>query len=53
MSVISFAIIFSHFEGCLLILFIIFFAVKKLSSLIMNNISDGMFSCFIDIPIMN
>ena len=53
LSVVSFAIIFSHFEDCLLILFIIFFAVKKLSSLIMNNISDGMFSCFIDIPIMN
>ena len=51
LSIVSFAIIFFHYGGCLLILFIISFAVKKL--LIMNNISDGMFSYFIDIPIMN
>ena len=51
LSVVSFAIIFSHFEGCLLILFIISFAVKKLLSLVMNNISDGMFSYYIDIPL--
>ena len=30
LSVVSFAIIFSHFEGCLLILFIVSFAVQKL-----------------------
>ena len=34
LSVVSFAIIFSHSEGCLLILFIVFFAVKKRLSLI-------------------
>ena len=34
LSVISFAIIFSHSEGCLLILLIVSFAVQKLSSLI-------------------
>ena len=34
LSVVSFAIIFSHSERCLLILFIISFAVPKLLSLI-------------------
>ena len=34
LSVVSFAIIFSHSEGCLLILFIVSFAVQKLLSLI-------------------
>ena len=34
LSVVSFVIIFSHFEGCLLILFIVSFAVQKLLSLI-------------------
>ena len=33
LSVVSFVIIFSHFEGCLLILFIVSFAVQKLLSL--------------------
>ena len=33
-SVVSFAIIFSHFEGCLFTLFVISFAVKKLLSLV-------------------
>ena len=34
LSVVSIAIIFSHSEGCLLILFIVSFAVQKLLSLI-------------------
>ena len=34
LSVVSFAIIFSHSEGCLLILFIVSFTVQKLLSLI-------------------
>ena len=33
LSVVSFAIIFSHSEGCLFTLFIVFFAVQKLLSL--------------------
>ena len=32
-SAVSFAIVFSHSEGCLLILFIVSFAVQKLLSL--------------------
>ena len=39
MSVVSFAIIFSHFEGCLFTLFIVSFAVKKLLSLIRSHLS--------------
>ena len=34
LSVVSFAIIFSHSEGCLLFLLIVSFAVQKLLSLI-------------------
>ena len=34
LSVVLFAIIFSHFEGCLLILFIVSFAVQEFLSLI-------------------
>ena len=34
LSVVSFAIIFSHSEGCLFTLFIVFFPVQKLLSLI-------------------
>ena len=34
LSVVSFAIIFSHCEGCLFILFIVSFAMQKLLSLI-------------------
>ena len=34
LSVASFAIIFSHSEGCLFTLFIVFFAVQKLLNLI-------------------
>ena len=33
LSAVSFAIVFSHSEGCLLILFIVSFAVQKLLSL--------------------
>ena len=38
LSVVSFVIIFSHFEGCLLILFIVSFAVQKLLSLIKSHL---------------
>ena len=37
-SVISFAIIFSHSEGCLFTLLIVFFAVQKLLSLIRSHL---------------
>ena len=30
LSVVSFAIVFSHYEGCLFTLFIVFFVVQKL-----------------------
>ena len=38
LSVVSFAIIFSHYEGCLFILFLVYFAVQKLFSLIMSHL---------------
>ena len=38
LSVVSFAIIFSHSEGCLFILFMVSFAVQKLSSLIRSHL---------------
>ena len=38
MSVVSFAIIFSHSEGCLSILFIVSFAVHKFLSLIRSHV---------------
>ena len=38
LSVVSFAIIFSHFEGCLFTLFIVYFAVQKLLSLIRSHL---------------
>ena len=38
LSVASFAIIFSHSEGCLLIFFIVSFAVQKLLSLIRSHL---------------
>ena len=38
LSVVSFAIIFSHSEGCLLFLFIVSFAVQKLLSLIRSHL---------------
>ena len=37
-SVVSFAIIFSHSEGCLFILFIVFFAMQKFLSLIRSHL---------------
>ena len=37
LSVVSFAIIFSHSEGCLFTLVIVSFAVQKLSSLIKSH----------------
>ena len=38
LSVVSFAISFSHSEGCLFILFIVSFAVQKLLSLIRSHL---------------
>ena len=38
LSVVSFAIIFSHSEGCLFTLFILSFAVQKLLSLIRSHL---------------
>ena len=38
LSVVSFAIIFSHFEGCLFTLFIVSFSVQKLLSLIRSHL---------------
>ena len=38
LSVISFAIIFSHPEGCLFIFFMVLFAVQKLLSLIRSHL---------------
>ena len=43
MSVVSFAIISSHSEGCLLNLFIASFAVQKLLSLIRSYLFDFVF----------
>ena len=42
-SVVSFAIIFSHSEGCLFILLIIFFAVQKILSLIGSHLFTFVF----------
>ena len=38
LSVVSFAIIFSHSEGCLLILFFVSFAVQKLLGFIKSHV---------------
>ena len=38
LSVVSFAIIFSHSEGCLFTLLVVSFAVQKLSSLIRSHL---------------
>ena len=38
LSVVSFAIIFSHSEGCLFTLFVVSFAVQKISSLIRSHL---------------
>ena len=46
MSVASFANIFSHSEGCLFVLFMVSFAVQKLSSLIRSHLFIFVF-CFL------
>ena len=43
LSVLSFAIIFSHSEGCLFTLFIVSFAVQKLLSLIRSHLFTFVF----------
>ena len=42
-SVVSFAIIFSHYEGCLFTLLIVSFAVQKLLSLIRSHLLTVVF----------
>ena len=43
LSVVLFAIIFSHSEGCLFTLFIVYFTVKKLLSLIRSHMFTFVF----------
>jgi len=43
LSAVSFAVIFSHSEGCLFTLLIVSFAVQKLLSLIMSHLSTFFF----------
>ena len=43
LSVVTFAIIFSHSEGCLFTLLIVFFAVQKLLSLIRSHLLTFVF----------
>ena len=43
LSVVSFAIIFSHSEGCLFTLLIIYFAMQKLLSLIRTHLFTFVF----------
>ena len=43
LSVVSFAIIFSHSEGCLFTLLIVSFSVQKLSSLIRSHLFTFVF----------
>ena len=43
LSVVSFAIIFSHFEGCLFILLIVSFALRKLLSFIRSHLFTFIF----------
>ena len=47
LSVVSFAIIFSHSEGCLFTLLTVSFAVQKLLSLIRSHLFTFGFICFI------
>ena len=46
LSVVSFAVIFSHFEGCLFTLLIVSFAVQKLLSLIRSHLFTFVFISF-------
>ena len=43
LSVVSFATIFSHSEGCLFTLLVVFFAVQKILSLIMSHLFTFVF----------
>ena len=43
LSVVSFAIVFSHYESCLFTLFIVSFAVQKLLSLIRSHLFTFVF----------
>ena len=46
LSVVSFAIIFSHSEGYIFTLLIVSFAVKKLLSLIRSHLFTFVFNCY-------
>ena len=46
LSVVSFAIIFSHSEACLFTLPIVYFAVQKLLSLIRSHLFTFVFTCY-------
>ena len=46
LSVVSFAIIFSHSEGCLFTLPIVSFAVQKLLSLTRSHLFTSVFICY-------
>ena len=48
LSFVSFAIIFSHSEGCLFTLFIVFFSIQKLLSLIRSHLFTFV---FISVPL--
>ena len=43
LSIVSFAIVFSHSEGCLFMLLIVFFAVQKLLHLIRSHLFTFVF----------
>ena len=44
LSIVSFAIIFSHYEGCVFTLFVVSFAVQKLLSLIRSHLFTSVFN---------
>ena len=46
LSVVSFAIVFSHFESCLFTLRIVSFAMQKLLSLIRSHLFTFVFICY-------
>ena len=46
LSVVSFAITFSHSKGCLFTLFIVSFAVQKLLSLTRSHLFTSVFICY-------
>ena len=51
LSLVSFAIIFYHYEGCLFTLFVVSFTVQKLLSIIRSNLFFFFFFYFISITL--